>query len=136
MNNSAVTFLITYNSHPWIMFSFNWLIIICRGGGGEFIWNWMSKVRSRGWKISKVDRQEVRVCGGRGGVLKIEQFSWASICIIYEKTWKNLIKICFTTGKKYLMYHGLNVLCTFNLCPTPRGSKIFFKPDIKYNKKT
>ena len=24
--------LITYNSHPWIMFPFNWLVIIWRGG--------------------------------------------------------------------------------------------------------
>ena len=47
-------------------------------------------VRSRVWKISKVDRQEVRVCGGRGGVLKIEQFSWASYMYHLRKNLKKL----------------------------------------------
>ena len=40
MINSLVTLLITYNSHPWIMFSFNWLGLSFgekgeRGGGRE-----------------------------------------------------------------------------------------------------
>ena len=39
--------LITYNSHLSIMFSFNWLVIIWRGGWG-FVWVWTS--RSSGWK--------------------------------------------------------------------------------------
>ena len=38
--------LTTYDSHPWIMFYFNWLVIIWRGGkGGRFAWNWTSKVK-------------------------------------------------------------------------------------------
>ena len=38
--------LITYNSHPKIMFPFNWLVIIWRGleGEGGFVCNWTSKV--------------------------------------------------------------------------------------------
>ena len=35
--------LITYNSHPRIMFLFNWLVIMRKGGG--FVWNWTSKVK-------------------------------------------------------------------------------------------
>ena len=31
----------TCSSHPWIMFSFSWLVIIWRGEG--FVWNWTSK---------------------------------------------------------------------------------------------
>ena len=38
--------LITYSSHPWIMFSFNWLVIIWRGGCSFEI----GHTRSRGWK--------------------------------------------------------------------------------------
>ena len=52
----------TYNSHPWIMFSFNWLIIIWRGG----------ELGQGGGRILDVAGQ-----GGRG-VLKIGQFSWMS----------------------------------------------------------
>ena len=41
--------LITCNVHPWIMFSFNWLVIIWRwfveGGGRGVIWNWTLKVK-------------------------------------------------------------------------------------------
>ena len=37
--------LITYNRHPWIMFSFNWLVIIWRGGSSFAI----GSPRSRGW---------------------------------------------------------------------------------------
>ena len=33
--------VITYNSNPWILFSFNWLVIIWRG----FVWIWTSKVK-------------------------------------------------------------------------------------------
>ena len=36
------TDLITYHSHPWIMFSFNWFVIIWILGGG-FVWDWISK---------------------------------------------------------------------------------------------
>ena len=38
--------LITYNSYPWIMFSFKWLFIIWRGGSSFEI----GRIRSRGWK--------------------------------------------------------------------------------------
>ena len=34
--------LITFNSHPWTIFSFNWLVIIWRG---VVIWNWTCKVK-------------------------------------------------------------------------------------------
>ena len=33
MNNCVVTLLITKKSHPWMMLSFKWLVIIWRGGG-------------------------------------------------------------------------------------------------------
>ena len=39
--------LISHNSHPLIMFSFNWLVIIWRGVGGSFE---IGRARSRGWK--------------------------------------------------------------------------------------
>ena len=45
--------LITYNSYPWIMFSFNLLFFIWRGRG--FIWNWTSKVNFG--KILDIDGQ-------------------------------------------------------------------------------
>ena len=38
--------LITYNSYPWIMFSFNWLVIIWRGGSSHEI----VYPRSRAWR--------------------------------------------------------------------------------------
>ena len=40
--------LITYNSLPWIMFSFNRLVIIWKGGGGRSIE--IGRPRSGGWK--------------------------------------------------------------------------------------
>ena len=63
--------LITYNVHPWIMFSFNWLVIIWR--------------RRRGGSSLEIGRPRSRVSNNfwhrwtRGwGVLKIRQFSWTS----------------------------------------------------------
>ena len=65
--------LITYNSHPKIMFPFNWLVIIWRGleGEGGFVCNWTSKVMW--WKNFCCSWTN----GGRG-VSKIEHFSWTS----------------------------------------------------------
>ena len=70
--------LITYNSFPWIMFSFKQLVIIWRGGGGGGGGGWgegsfeIGRPRWRGWKNF----------GHRWtkwwGVLKIRQFSWTS----------------------------------------------------------
>ena len=74
--------LITYNSHPWIIFSFNWLAIICIGGGGGWV---KLDVHGQGCKkILDVNKQE-------GGVLKIGQFSWTSYVYLskMEKYTKN-----------------------------------------------
>ena len=63
--------LVTYNSHPWIMFSFNWLVIIWRRGErGSF---GIGRPRSRVWK----NFGRTWTSGG-WGVLKIWQFSWTS----------------------------------------------------------
>ena len=61
--------LITCNSHPWIMFFFNWLVIIWRG---VFIWYWTSKVKEVEEFWTWMDN------GGGRGVLKIGLFSWTS----------------------------------------------------------
>ena len=59
--------LITYNSHPWIMYSFNWLVIIWRGeeGGGVLSfeirhprstgWRNFGRKWTRGWESWKLD---------------------------------------------------------------------------------
>ena len=60
--------MITYNSHPWIVFSFNRLVLF---GEGEFVWSWTSKVK---W-VEESGRRWTR----KGGeVMKIGQFSWTS----------------------------------------------------------
>ena len=61
--------LIKCNGHPWIMLSFNWLVIIWRGrgkgGGGAF--------------VGQGDGRILDVAGQGGwGVLKIDQFWWTS----------------------------------------------------------
>ena len=67
--------LITYNSHPWIMFSFNWLVIICRGkGGGSFE---IGRPRSTGWK--DFGRKWTR---GVGGSWKLDNFHGRHMYII------------------------------------------------------
>ena len=62
--------LLTYNSHPSIMISFNWLIIIWKWGRGSMFEIGCS--RSRGWK--NFGRRWTR----EWGVIKIGQFSWTS----------------------------------------------------------
>ena len=57
--NSVVTLLITYNNHPWIMISFNWLVII-----------WGRGIRSKVDVQSLGSRRTLDVYGG-GEVLKI-----------------------------------------------------------------
>ena len=56
------------NSHPWIIYFFNWLVIIWRRG---VMWNWMSKIKG----VKSFERKWTR---GVGGVMKIGQFSWMS----------------------------------------------------------
>ena len=70
MNTNLKANLLTYNSHPSIMFSFNWLIIIWKWGRGNMFEIGCS--RSRGWK--NFGRRWTR----EWGVIKIEQFSWTS----------------------------------------------------------
>ena len=67
--------LITYNSHHWIMFYFNWLVIIWRereSGGGR--WGCLKLcVQGQG------DGRILDIAGqGRWGIWKIGQFSWTS----------------------------------------------------------
>ena len=61
------------NSHPWIMFSFNWWFINWRGGGGSFE---IGHPRSRGQRILDVDGQ------GDEGSWKLDNFHGCHMCII------------------------------------------------------
>ena len=85
--------LTMYNSHPWIMFSLNWLVIIWRGGGGrggglgggssfEF-----GRPRPRGRK--NFGR---RSTGGVRGSLKLDNFHGRHVCIIPNSILYNLIR--------------------------------------------
>ena len=56
--------LIIFNSHPWIMFSFNWLVIIWRYRSFE-----IGHPRSNGWK--NLGRRQNRGARGGGGVWTI-----------------------------------------------------------------
>ena len=64
--------LITYNSHPCIMFSFNWLVIIWRGG---FVWNWTCKVKRMEELWTYIDK-------GGDGSWKLDNFHGRHMCII------------------------------------------------------
>ena len=76
-DNSVVTLLITYNSHPWIMFSLNWLVIILREVGWEVLLK-LDVQGQGGRKISDV--------GGQGvGVFEIGQFSSTSYVYHHKK---------------------------------------------------
>ena len=68
--------LITYNSHPWVRFSFNWLVIIWRrrGGGRGFVWNWTSKVKG-------VEEFWTYMGKGGGGSWKLRTISMNVICV-------------------------------------------------------
>ena len=62
--------LITYNSHPWIMFfPFIWLVIFWSEGRG-FAWNWTSMVKGLEEFWMRMDKGV--------GILKIRQFSRTS----------------------------------------------------------
>ena len=61
--------MITHNSHPWSMFSFNWLVIIWRGKGVRLE---LDVQGQGGGRILDVVGQ------GGWGVLNIGQFSWTS----------------------------------------------------------
>ena len=69
--------LITCNNHPWIIFSFNWSVIIWRERvrGGGFVWNWASKVKGVE-EFLGVDGQ------GGGGSWKLDNFHGRHMCII------------------------------------------------------
>ena len=62
--------LITYNSHPWIMFSFNWFVIIWRGKGSFK----MGRPTSMGWK--NFERRWTR------GKTQMDNFHGRHKCII------------------------------------------------------
>ena len=68
MNNSVVTLLITYNSHPW-MFSFSRLVIIWTGEGVRL------KLEVHGQGQGRNSNAERQV---GWGLLKNGQFSWTS----------------------------------------------------------
>ena len=72
--------IITYNSHPWIMFSFNWLVIIWRGR----ILLKLDVQGHGGGRISDVDGQ------GEWGVLRTEQFSWTSYVYHHYYRWYSI----------------------------------------------
>ena len=89
--------LISYNSHPWIMFSFNLLVIIWRGG---FVWDWTSKVKGRGGR-GNVGRRWTRRVGGLENwtifmdVLCVSPLIYAWIvhrCIVYCEKHNSWIK--------------------------------------------
>ena len=65
--------LITYNSHPWIMFSFNLLVVIIWRGG---VWLKLDVQIQGGWGILDIDGQV-----GRGSC-KLCNFHWCHMCII------------------------------------------------------
>ena len=63
--------LITYNKHPWIMFCFDWLVIIWRGG---FAWNWT-------WKVKRVEEFWTLMYKGVVGSWKLGNFHGSHMCI-------------------------------------------------------
>ena len=68
--------LITYNNHPWVMFSFNWLVIIWRRGEGVGIRLRLDVQGQGGGRILDVDGQ------GGGGSWKLDNFHGRHMCII------------------------------------------------------
>ena len=60
--------MMSYSSHPWIMFSVNWLVIIWSGGGEVCLK--LDVQGQEGGRILDVDGQ------GGWSVLKIVQFWW------------------------------------------------------------
>ena len=66
--------LITYNSHLWIMFSFNWLVIIWREGRGVSLK--LDVQGQRGGRILDVDGQS------GWGLSKLDNFHGGHMCII------------------------------------------------------
>ena len=63
--------LITYNTHPWIMFSFNWLVIIWRGR--RFTWGLLT------WRRFNFGRRWARELGS----WKLGNFLGRHMCIIH-----------------------------------------------------
>ena len=96
--------LITYNSHPWIMFSFNCLVITWKGGGSfeigrPSLWKW----KNFGCRWKKVV-----------GVLKFRKFYGRHMCIIpYYLVNLNcgVLLLCFFSGfNTVLPWHFENAL--------------------------
>ena len=69
--------LITCNSHPWIMFFFNWLVIIWRGCSFD-----IGRRRSRRWK----NFGRGWTMGVGGGSWKLDYFHGRHVCIIPRLT--------------------------------------------------
>ena len=63
--------LITYDTHPWIMFSFNWLVIIWRGR--RFTWGLLT------WRRFNFGRRWARELGS----WKLDNFLGRHMCIIH-----------------------------------------------------
>ena len=81
MNNCVVTLLITYNRHPWIMFFYNWLIII-----------WKGRVRLKSDVQCQVSRRVSNVDGQGMGVLENWIIFMDVICVS-SLTWNYLLKV-------------------------------------------
>ena len=94
--------LIAYNSHPRIMFPFNWLVIVWREGG--FAWNWTSKVNG------------VEELGGGEGVRCLQNWPIFMDFIVYRPSchffWVlNFIKI----GTNFNFVTKVAQICNFRL---------------------
>ena len=96
--------LIRYNSHPWIMFYFNWLVIIWRGG--VFVWNWTSKVKGAEEFWTWLDKRG-------GGSWKLENFHGRHMCVV-PKIWIIMNRVS-TLFCKYPSTE--NVFCENNCSP-------------------
>ena len=99
--------LITYSSHPWVMFSFTWMTIIWREGYGDSFE--IGRQRSRGWKNFGRGGQER---WGRG-VLKIGHFLGRHMFIVPKRnyhclqkaqiSWLGSLDCCIHVSRYYSM---------------------------------
>ena len=75
--------LITYDSHPWIMFPFNWLVIIRRGRGIRFTLDIARQGGGGPWKLANFHGS--RMCNvitqsTLSHILTFTYFSWVKVC--------------------------------------------------------
>ena len=82
--------LITYNNHSWIMFSFNWLFIIWKGG----IRLKLNAQDQKGGRILDLDRQG-------GGYWKLDSFHGRHMCITPKGKKGNFMS---NVPKTFLLY--------------------------------